>query len=72
MYIFEFITRYGDIAQIASLQLKLFLYMLHQQDNFDCISAKYIIVFEITPPDESTLYVFRNELYLFLPIFHFP
>ena len=70
-YIFEFMTKYGDIAQTASLQMKLFLYMLHQCDKFDCINAKYIIVLLQIPPGESTLYVLSHEVYLFLPIYCF-
>ena len=70
--VFECFTTYGDIAQTVSLRLNLFLYMLHQWDNFDCINSKYIIVLWQIPPDESTSYVFRNEVIFFLPIFRFP
>ena len=68
-YIFEFVTCYGDITKTASLQLKIFLYMLHQQDNFDCINAKHIIVIWKIPPSERILYVFHKEAYFFLHIF---
>ena len=71
-YIFVFLTSYGKIVQTASLQKNLFLYILYQSDNFDRINAKRIIVLWKITPDESISYVFRKELYFFLPIFRFP
>ena len=41
--IFEFVTSYGDISQTASVQLDIFLHMLHQRYNFYCINTEHII-----------------------------